>query len=70
MTLHYLPARFSNKSLWLEHRNQTVWESLRTGHGTNQPDTVEPQYHSFRWERVRPLPNGRIERVNPSPKPQ
>ena len=58
---HYLPARFSNKSLWLEYRNRPVWESLRRGHESNQPDTVEPQYGQvFRaGVRLPPGPAGR-----------
>jgi hypothetical protein len=41
---HYVPARFSNKSLWLEHRKKTVWESLWTRAGVTQPDIPDPQY--------------------------
>jgi hypothetical protein len=52
---HYLPTRFSNKGLYLEHRNKSVWESPWTGPGgRGQPDTPDPQYGQVFsvWARI------------------
>jgi hypothetical protein len=52
---HYLPTRFSNKGLYLEHRNKSVWESPWTGPGgRGQPDIPDPQYGQVFsvWTRI------------------
>jgi hypothetical protein len=61
---HYYPARFSDRSLFLEYRNKTIWESLRAGHGTSQPDTIEPQYRVIKQETVRLPVSGPVERLD------
>ena len=45
----YQPVRFSDKSLWLDYKNKNVWKSVRAGHGSNGPDTPDPQYRLMRY---------------------
>jgi hypothetical protein len=41
----FQPARFSDKSLWLEFQKKNIWTSQRLGHGTDKQHAVDPQYH-------------------------
>jgi hypothetical protein len=41
------PLRFSDKSLYLNYKEKLAWKSVRTRHGTTEPDTPDPQYHVF-----------------------
>lgn len=50
----YQPIRFSDKSLFLEFRRETIWESLRERHGPRGPDTLDPQYEVIASETVDP----------------
>ena len=42
---HFLPVRFSDKSLYLKYKDKPVWESVRAGHGSDGPNTEDPLYH-------------------------
>jgi hypothetical protein len=42
----FRPARFSDKSLWLTYKENDIWISLRAGHGTDQPQADDLQYHT------------------------
>lgn len=44
--------RFSDKSLYLHYKGKLAWKSLRTRHGTNEPDTPDPQYRILGVESV------------------
>jgi hypothetical protein len=51
---HFLPIRFSDKSLYLTYQDKQVWESLRKGHGSDGPDTEDPLYRVLSSERLDP----------------
>lgn len=49
---HFQAVRFSDKSLFLKYKDQAVWESVRSGHGHEGPDTADPQYRVVHSERL------------------
>jgi hypothetical protein len=51
---YYQPVRFSDKSLFLSHKDKPVWESWRSGHGTKGPDTDDPLYRVLGSKRISP----------------
>jgi hypothetical protein len=51
---HFQPVRFSDKSLYLRFKGQLVWQSLRTAHGGDGPDTEDPLYRVMVSERLAP----------------
>jgi hypothetical protein len=62
---YYQPVRFSDKSLFLSHQDKPVWESWRTGHGSQGPDTDDPLYRVLASERISPE---LIEQLGPAKK--
>lgn len=46
------PVRFSDKSLYLDYEQKRVWESLRTAHGGEGPDSDDPNYRVLSSERI------------------
>ena len=58
------PVRFSDKSLYLNYEGQRVWESLRTAHGGEGPDTEDPNYRVLSSERI---PLDLSERLSATP---
>ena len=48
---YFHPVRFSDKSLYLQFKNEPVWESLRRGHGSDA-STEDPLYHVLSSERL------------------
>ena len=51
---HFLPVRFSDKSLYLSFKDKQVWQSLRTAHGGEGPDTDDPHYRVLASEVLAP----------------
>jgi len=49
---YFHPVRFSDKSLYLHYRNNPIWHSLRSGHGSDGPDTDDPLYRVLHSERL------------------
>jgi hypothetical protein len=62
---YFHPVRFSDKSLYLYYRNNPIWQSLRTGHGTDGPDTDDPLYRVLHSER---LPADVVAKLSPPSK--
>ena len=51
---HYLPVRFSDKSLYLSYKEKEVWKSLRTAHSGEGTDTDDPHYRVMASEVLAP----------------
>jgi hypothetical protein len=51
---HFHPIRFSDKSLYLKFKDRPVWESLRQGHGSEEPNTEDPHYRILSSQRLSP----------------
>jgi hypothetical protein len=51
---HFQPVRFSDKSLYLAFKDKPVWESVRTEHGADGPDTEDPLYRVLSSTRLAP----------------
>ena len=49
---YFQPVRFSDKSLYLKFKDMPVWESVRTGNGSDGPDTEDPLYRVVTSERI------------------
>ncbi len=51
---HYLPVRFSDKSLYLSFKDKQVWQSLRTAHSGEGTNTDDPHYRVMASEILAP----------------
>jgi hypothetical protein len=63
---YFHPVRFSDKSLFLKFKDKPVWESLRSGHGTEGPDTEDPHYRVLASERIPPAVVEKLSTTSPN----